>query len=557
MTFTSTNRATVASLVIALLGLTGVGQAQVPSLLNYQGAIRSGGTNFTGTGQFQFALVNTTGATTFWSNGTGVVSLSVTQGMYSVLLGSTNVANMAVLSPVLFTNTDVRLRVWFNDGVNGLQQLTPDQRVAAVGYALMAGNVVDGVVTSSKLAPGAVTTTALAAGAVTAAKIASGAVSASQLANNTITALNIAAGAITSVNIANNSITAANLAPGIGIVPSSTIVLSATATNVALTAAGFQPLGSNLGVNWTQVTNAAPWGPRSTTPVVFNGKIWILGGRQWAFPILNDVWSTSDGVAWTQVTNSAPWSPRYAYAVATFNSQLWIIGGDGNGMAANLSDIWSTSNGVTWMQITNAAPWGPRTGQAAVSFNGKLWVLGGQDQGNGTSGNYRNDIWSTSNGVVWTQVTNAAPWSARVAFGCVVFNNKMWILGGGTASGNLNDVWSTSDGVTWTQVTNSAPWSGREGAGVQVLSGQIWVYGGVDQTQMNDVWSTSDGVTWTQATGSASWSGRVAPGAVTFNNQLWMLGGYTSGFGGGTNDVWFSQNTITNSLGGFYLFQKQ
>ena len=56
----------------------------------------------------------------------------------------------------VFANADIRLRVWFNDGTHGFQQLTPDQRIAAVGYALMAANVDDGAITSAKLAAGAV-----------------------------------------------------------------------------------------------------------------------------------------------------------------------------------------------------------------------------------------------------------------------------------------------------------------------------------------------------------------------------------------------------------------
>ena len=43
---------------------------------------------------------------------------------------------------------EVYLRVWFDDGVNGSQLLTPDQRIAAVGYAMMAGNVQDGAITA-------------------------------------------------------------------------------------------------------------------------------------------------------------------------------------------------------------------------------------------------------------------------------------------------------------------------------------------------------------------------------------------------------------------------
>ena len=155
--------------------------AQVPQLINYQGRITVGSVNFDGSGQFKFALVNTDGSTTYWSNDgtsiagsepTAAVRLTVTKGLYSVLLGDATLPNMTVVPATVFTNPDVRLRVWFSDGVNGSQLLAPDQRIAAVGYAMIAGTVPDGAITAGKLASGAVTATNLADGSVTAAKLA-------------------------------------------------------------------------------------------------------------------------------------------------------------------------------------------------------------------------------------------------------------------------------------------------------------------------------------------------------------------------------------------------
>ena len=83
------------------------------------------------------------------------VTLNVTKGLYSVLLGDATLPNMTVVPAAVFTNADVHLRVWFNDGANGTQLLAPDQRIAAVGYAMMAAGVPDGVITSAKMAPGA------------------------------------------------------------------------------------------------------------------------------------------------------------------------------------------------------------------------------------------------------------------------------------------------------------------------------------------------------------------------------------------------------------------
>lgn len=152
--------------------------AQVPQLISYQGRVTSGTTNFHGTGQFKFALVGTNqagGLLTLWSHdGTGVnggepstsLGLEVNQGLFTVLLGDATLAGMRLLPATIFTNPEVRLRVWFADGPGPAQRLTPDQRLAAVGYALMAANVADGVVTAAKLADGAVTSAKLAPGAI-------------------------------------------------------------------------------------------------------------------------------------------------------------------------------------------------------------------------------------------------------------------------------------------------------------------------------------------------------------------------------------------------------
>ncbi len=88
------------------LALTLTAQAQVPGIINYQGRIVESGTNFNGTGLFEFALVNPGGSTNYWSNdGTAIgqpsaaVPLTVTKGLYSVLLGNTTISNMTAAVP--------------------------------------------------------------------------------------------------------------------------------------------------------------------------------------------------------------------------------------------------------------------------------------------------------------------------------------------------------------------------------------------------------------------------------------------------------------------------
>src|SRR4051812_17347540 len=85
--------------------------AQVPQLINYQGRIVVGSTNFSGTGNFKFALVNATGTIAYWTNdgthldGTepiNAVTLNVSNGLFSVLLGDTSISNMTPVSATVF-----------------------------------------------------------------------------------------------------------------------------------------------------------------------------------------------------------------------------------------------------------------------------------------------------------------------------------------------------------------------------------------------------------------------------------------------------------------------
>lgn len=127
-----------------------VAQASVPQLLNHQGRIAVNGVNFNGNGQFKFALVDAAGTTTYWSNdgtsSTGsqpaaAVTLPVTRGLYAVLLGDSSLPNMAELPATALDHPAVLLRIWFNDGSTGFQQIAPDQRLAAAAYALVASRV--------------------------------------------------------------------------------------------------------------------------------------------------------------------------------------------------------------------------------------------------------------------------------------------------------------------------------------------------------------------------------------------------------------------------------
>ena len=198
-----------------------------PPLINYQGRIVVGTTNFNSppNGLFKFALVNADGTASYWSNTattpfptepTAAVSLPVTKGLYSVLLGDTTIPNMIAIPTSAFGAPDLRLRVWFSDGTNGFQQLTPDQRLAPTAYLadgiVNSANIVDGSIISSKVAPGAITGAQIATNTLVASSFATtGSPSTGQVLSFNGTGLNwVTPGGISWALVGNAGTTAAN-----------------------------------------------------------------------------------------------------------------------------------------------------------------------------------------------------------------------------------------------------------------------------------------------------------------------------------------------------------
>lgn len=300
-------------------------------------------------------------------------------------------------------------------------------------------------------------------------------------------------------------------------------------------------------IPWVKVTDQAGWQPRdSQGEVVYKDQLWIFGGwfNSFAEPP-RDVWSSADGKTWKLVEKDAPWKHSDLPMTLVFGDRMWFMGGWHNGRLPGhsaSSQVWSSADGSKWEQATAAAGWTPRIAAASVVFQNKMWILGGTENYYfGDDKSLKNDVWHSANGKDWKLATADAGWSPRAYHQAAVLGNKMYVFGGGNYVPKYhakNDVWSSEDGVNWTQETEAAPWSPRLWFSTAVYRNHLWVLGGWSNNpskNWGDAWYSADGKTWKELKTEVKWKERHEHSAFVLHDKLWIAGGHAQPL---SSEVW-------------------
>ncbi|MDD1695167.1 MAG: hypothetical protein LUQ71_10625 [Methanoregula sp.] len=300
--------------------------------------------------------------------------------------------------------------------------------------------------------------------------------------------------------------------------------------------------GGNVpGQNWTMATEHAGFETHSGhSTVVFDGKMWVIGGwgRDYSCPgdsCTPAIWSSENGVNWTRETDQAAFGSRYGHRSIVFDNKIWVIGGRNTTTWDPMNDVWYSSDGTNWNCATEHAPFAPRWDFGITTFNSEMWVIGGSEDGI-----LHNDVWHSSDGMNWTKATAEAAFPPRMEITANDFESKIWVTGGFDWSQHFNDQWNSKDGVNWTKVADHAAYPERRYHRVEVADNKLWLIGGIGGEDpynwhyLTDVWYSSNGTDWTEATAQAEFPGRYEYTTAVFDNKLWVIGG-TSG-----DDVWYS-----------------
>lgn len=418
--------------VLVVLSCPGTAGAQVPGIMGYQGRVTINGTNVTGTVAFKFALItsNDTGEVTLWShNGTGTngaapedpgVELSVTRGLYACNLGDTNLVNMTrPVTPDVFSVPEVFLRVWVDDGESGFLRMTPDIRIAAVGYALVAQ-------------------TALSAPA---AAPASGAMLVSMQAQDTnltangyrlmmtVPAPSWVGGTLTNVPSARSGHSAvwdgSRMLVWGGRIAAGTYVASGGA---------YSPDGDA----WTTLSTVGAPEARAAHAAVWSGsEMLVWGGVNLAGYVTAGGRFTPGTQAWSAMTtNDAP-AGRQGHVAVWTGSRLLVWGGVN---ASGLLDDGALYDPVSnrWSALAVAAPPAARSGAAAAWCGDRLVVWGGEGE-SGPLDTGAQLIFSNGVPSAWVAMTSSSAPSARSGVPAVWTGDRLLVWGGRSGDTPLAD----------------------------------------------------------------------------------------------------------------------
>jgi hypothetical protein len=297
---------------------------------------------------------------------------------------------------------------------------------------------------------------------------------------------------------------------------------------------------------WTELNGNAPWAARAGLHTVeLDGKFYLMGGRTpldspipGASTLWSDVWISEDeGASWTQVLESGAdghWAPRAYFQAVTKGDSMYVIGGQDFGIMSNFyNDVWTSQNGVEWTELTANAGWTPRAGLRAVVFKDEIYVFGGSQFDDdaiigpgGPSRIYFNDVWKSADGIDWEQMTDDAPWDPRAGAVVVVKDGYMFLLGG--EDGFLCEPQPDCELPYFNDV-----WRSQDGANWElvVVYDNIVCFGGfgLPENPM-DVWVSPDGATWEQVSDSP-WNA-VDPEEVKYDFEGFAVGDEIFTFGG-------------------------
>lgn len=519
--------------------------ASTPQVISYQGVVTVSGQPFNGSGQFKFAIVDAVGAT-YWSNDGNLsgqpstaVTLAVNKGLFNVLLGDTNLPGMtSSLGADVFSTGERYLRVWFSPDGKTYTQLTPDQRIASVPYALVAEN--------AKTLNGQPASAFAASDHTHPAELPSGAMVLGAPGDTNLTGAGFETWDM-------SNITCSKCGGWVGILPGSRGLTKRIDQRTVWTGSEMIIWGGNDGeafyndgarynpINQTWAT-LPPSGltGRSNHSAVWTGSEMIV----WGGFNHNTMRYFNDGARYNPETQT--WTPlppsglaertNHTAVVASTPQEIIIWGGTGTSGIYNDGAIYSSINNA-WTSLPDSGL-SPRLFNSAVWTGTEMIIWGGFDGASlsSFSDGARYNVFTNA----WTPMSKDNAPAARSGHTAIWTGSEMIIWGGGSYEGGsfktlINGASYNPTTDTWTPLPDS-PINSRTYHNAVWTGTEMIIWGGANADGLFNDGASYNPTTrvWAPMSTSGAPTARCGSSAVWTGSKMLIWGGYDGH--GSTND---------------------
>lgn len=300
-------------------------------------------------------------------------------------------------------------------------------------------------------------------------------------------------------------------------------------------------VGANKHVDqyvWNEVA------PNAAYPVGYNYPVFVVNDEMWS--LNKGGWRSVDGANWSKTALPESGLNSAYQKYVQFKGAIYALGTmEGDYLSMKLTScIARTTDLKTWEVVAQRSNLPARVFYGAMAFNDKIWLLGGWD-----GHRYYNDVWSSLDGVKWERAIEHAPWTPRnLSDRAIAFQGKLWIFGGGVIDGEPDpvrgsdqEVWNSTDGLNWTKVQVPSP--RKLNGTLAVFDDRLWLAGANRGNAFESgMLYSDDGVSWQEL--KAPWSPRGGVAVWVLGNKLYLTGGKSSHNDNGeikfvySNDVW-------------------
>ena len=290
----------------------------------------------------------------------------------------------------------------------------------------------------------------------------------------------------------------------------------------------------------TLLTEDALYGARKgTAVVVFNDKIWVIGGRDETDTPLSDIWSSADGTNWTNEGNVP--TAIYGHKAIEFNGKLWIYGGIVGGLQSNI--IYSSTDGINWNTETETTPFIQYQSPRFTVLGNKIFRIAGYS-GDVDDLSPERNVYSSTDGLSWNLETANHGFDTKYEFLIENLNGILYCMEPNPdANSNEIKVRTSTTGITWSAPLNfDVQEIGINSVRSTVLDSKIILMTTPDSGSnfSSTFYESMDGENWTAATSLSSVAIRaIFYHLVNLNGSLFAIGGtQRSNFSQTNNTVW-------------------